>query len=327
MKAAHIALIITIVMVALIVGRISTSNADFNMGNPYWHGFSKFYEGREVSPVYHLSDLPDRDTTHTTLLIIGPVYHYRINDSAIVESYVKSGGNLVIIDDAGESDSLLKSLNSSIRITKAQLCQDVMYYQSPSFPILTNNSNAGIMACIDQIYTNGPAALSVYNETAILVSTTSGGWIDGNGNNILDGNEYYASYPVIASEKYGDGSLTVIADPDIFINTMIDRGDNSRLADNIFYGNTVYVDLSHERGLPLLTSVYYTLKNDQGAQVLCIITIILASLNGYVIFRRLIEVLSDETQKSRSEKQLIIDFMEHSHPERLDEKNEIVRKL
>ena len=62
MKGVYaLAVVVTVVLVLLIAGRLYTSNADFNIGNPYLNGFSKFYSGRDVSVLYHLSDLPATD--------------------------------------------------------------------------------------------------------------------------------------------------------------------------------------------------------------------------------------------------------------------------
>lgn len=327
MKAIHIVLITTVVLVILTAGRLYTSNADFSMGNPYWNGLSGFYESKTVIPLYHLSDLPEQDASNTTLLIVSPVYHYGQNDSAPIEAYLKRGGHLVVMDDFGESDSLLTALDSSIQIKKLPLCQDDKYFQSPSLPILTNISNSGITAGVGQIYTNNPVALALGDDTDILATTTSKAWLDIDRSGTFDKGEYFSTYPVIASENYGDGSLTVIADPDIFINSMMDRGDNNRLASNIFNGNIMYVDLSHGPGIPPLISAFYAIRYNIATQLLCVLAIILVFFNSYVLVKRFTRTTPEEAVERVSRRQKVVDFMEQKHHGRSDEKSEMMRKL
>lgn len=323
MKVVHIlAIIITIVLVLLVAVKLSTSSADYNKWNPYWNGMSKFYEGRDINFLFHLSDLPS-DEMNTTLLIISPTYSYVQNDSAAIEAYLERGGHVIVIDDFGESNSLLKSIETSIQIMPVSLCQNTDYYSSPSLPILTNVSGTGLTAGISQIYTNHPASLTIGNTTYVLASTSRMGWLDMDDNGYFDyNNGIFSSYPVIASENIGMGSLTVISDPDIFINSMILHGDNSKIASGIFNGNAIYVDISHGSSIPPLISAINTIRNNLTAQILSIIIILLASLLGYFLVRLSYHVDLVETIDNKYGERVIIDSSESSQLDHQDDKRE-----
>jgi hypothetical protein len=287
MKGVYaLATVITIILLVIVAGRLYTSNADFNLGNPYANGFSKFYAGQDITQLYHLSDLPGGNTAGTTLLIVDPQYKYRPGDSAAINSYVKNGGNLIVADNFGESDSLLAALDTSIRVRQISLRQNDPYYNTPENPIISNIISASITAGVSQLYLSHPASLDPGDNAMVLAYTSNNSWRDANGNGIKDNGESNGPFPVIARESYGAGSLTVIADPDLFMNSMIGKGDNQKLVAGIFGGNKVYLDLSHGSGTPMLMQAYNTVIENRIAQILLIAAILLITFVGYVMVRR-----------------------------------------
>lgn len=93
-----LAAVVTIIVVVIVAGRLYTSNADFNAGNPYASGYSKVYAGQEITEIYRLSDLPSENARGTALLVVDPQYPYRPGDAAAIAAYLNGGGNLVVID-------------------------------------------------------------------------------------------------------------------------------------------------------------------------------------------------------------------------------------
>jgi hypothetical protein len=320
-----LAAIVTIILVILIAGRLYTSNVDFNPGNPYWNGYSKFYAGNDLTQLYHLSDLPAGDTSGTTLLVVSPSYRYRPDDAAAIESYMIRGGSLIVMDDFGESDSLLKSLNTSIQLLQVPLYQEDNLNESSAFPVISNVSGTGLTVRVSQIYTNHPAALKAGYGTIIIASTNNRGWID-TGQNRIDNKEVgYDAFPIIAMQTYGSGSLTVISDPSIFVNGMIGQGDNSRLASNVFEWNKVYIDLSHSAGTPSLMSAFDTIRTDGVAQILLITVLLLLCFISFITIRRFYPGPGDESPDGIQEEDMGTGDSDQASPGQTDDTNNTKR--
>lgn len=184
------------------------------------------------------------------------------------------------------ADSLLSGLSTSIRVDPAPLYQDDKYDNSPAYPIIGNASDSGIVAGVSQICLSHPASLDPGLSSTVLASTSNKGWRDANGNGIKDKNESYGIFPVIARESFGIGSVTVIADPEMFSNGMIGQGDNEKLAAAVLDGRQVYLDLTHSPGIPTLASARDTVSHDRTAQILLIIAVLLIAFVGYVMIKR-----------------------------------------
>lgn len=54
-------------------------------------------------------------------------------------------------------------------------------------------------------------------DESVLVRTSEYAYLDENGNEKLDREEEIDSYPVVASEKLGEGQVILVSDPSVFI--------------------------------------------------------------------------------------------------------------
>jgi hypothetical protein len=121
---------------------------------------------------------------------------------------------------------------------------------------------------VSQLVFNHPAPLQVTGDVEVLARTTVMGWLDTNGNGIVDGTEQFGSYPLVARAAHGGGELFVAGDADLAINGMQGQGDNGGLMSNVLSSGTVYLDTGHGQQVPPLAWLYYTIKYNIVAQIL-----------------------------------------------------------
>jgi hypothetical protein len=263
-KTTLLIAIVAIIVMLIFVGKLYYSEADFTLENPSWNGFSRL-SGVDLQPLYSTADLADLGLSDT-LLIVSPIREYTQEESDSVSSFLQRGGKVVVMDDFGNANSLLESIGSPITINPTPLCEYENYHVNHTFPIVKDISQSDEMANVSQLMLNHPSSLNVSGSAYALAQTSARGWLDVNDNSRMDGLEKMGRYTVVARASYDNGQLLVISDPDIFINSMIDLGDNQAFMGNIFKGN-VWVDVGHGRSLTPVGAIYYAAKYDILAQI------------------------------------------------------------
>lgn len=274
-KATALVSIVCLIAIAVLSARFFFSEADFAMTNPSWNGLYVLSSEVDARPLYDLSSLSHNGVD--TLLIIGPTSNYTYDESVQVLSFLRRGGTVVVMDDFGASNSMLHAISSPISINSVPLCQHENYYVNMTFPIITDISQTPFTRNVSSLVLNHPAALDVKGDARVIASTSRYGWIDLNHDSMLDDGERMGVYPVAASCDYGNGKLLVFSDADIFINSMLDKGDNRALLKQLLAGS-VWVDVSHGHGMTPLGSIYYMLRHDLAAQLVALAIIIAFTL-------------------------------------------------
>lgn len=275
---------LAVLIILLVLGRFYFSEQDFNLQNSDWNGLSRLASATQLTPLYSTDALAGSGSGKT-LLIIGPKNNFTMAESTQVLAFLHSGGKVVVADDFGSADSLLDAIGSPIRIDPVLMCQYENYYVNQTFPIITNIT-APNMRNVRQLVLNHPASLNVTESTEVIASTSDKAWLDYNGNLSLDSGERMGVYPVAALASYAGGQLLVVSDPDLFVNSMQDKGDNAVFVSDVFTG-PVMVDVSHGMGVTPMGSVYYLIKLNPWAQALTaglIVCILLAFMARSEIF-------------------------------------------
>jgi hypothetical protein len=271
----------------LIAGKFFLSEMSFSPANPSWDGVSSVMTG-SMRPLYGFDQMP-RDAEGNTLLIAGPSTNYTREDAWYVQSFLQQGGRVVVMDDFGTANSLLRNISAPVTIQHTALCQDLEYYKKPSFPIVRGIGNSSLTVNVSRLVFNHPAPLQVTGDAEVLARTTAMGWLDVDGKGSVSGNEKFSSFPLIARAAYGSGELFVAGDADLAINAMQDQGDDGVLMGNVLRSGTVYLDVAHGQQVPPLAWLYYTVKYNIVAQILFALLIFILGF-AYVtrgrIFRR-----------------------------------------
>jgi hypothetical protein len=273
-----------VLALVLIAGKFFLSEVSFSPANPSWDGASCVMTGA-TRPLYSFDGLPPGDG-RSTLLIVGPTVNYTPADASRVGAFLQQGGRVVVMDDFGTANDLLRNISAPITIQPTALCQDLEYYKKPSFPIVHGIGNSSLTANVGQLVFNHPAPLQVTGDAEVLARTTIMGWLDVDGQGSVSGNEQFSSYPLVARAAYGSGELFVAGDADLAINAMQGQGDDGVLIGNILQSGTVYLDVGHGQQVPPLAWLYYTVKYNIVAQILFALLIFILGY-AYVVRGRL----------------------------------------
>jgi transglutaminase-like putative cysteine protease len=179
------------------------------------------------------------------LLIIHPIEPI---NSATLQAYVSNGGRVLIADDFGMGDVALREFGINIRRERISSTQENFENRS-CCPVIVGSDDS--MASSDgppiltgeiEVVTNYPASIyteedSGFDRRVPLLAFPEEAFVDKNYNGILETKEEGANDPIglnLAEGFYvGKGKLAVISDPSIFINEMIEIGDNKRLYTDI----------------------------------------------------------------------------------------------
>lgn len=285
---------LAILLILLCLGRFYFSEADYNLQNTGWNGLSHLASAAHVTPLYNTTSLAGPGSGRT-LLIVNPAKNFTKAESAQVLAFMHSGGKVVVADDFGNADSLLQDIGSPITVDPVLLCQYDNYYVNQTFPIITNISSPYAQN-VRQLVLNHPASLNVTGNSEVIASSSDRSWLDYNGNLSLDSNEQMGIYPIVARTAYAGGELLVISDPDIFVNSMLDKGDNAAFMSDVFTG-PVLVDVSHGMSVTPVGSVYYVVKLQLWAQALAVV-LILCGLFAFMARKELL-IKIDARRKKR----------------------------
>lgn len=278
-KATLLLAALAVIILVLGSARFYFSEADYALENYGWNGLSQL--SSHVKPLYSMADLPIPGSGNT-LLIISPATNFSPDESGHVLSFMQSGGKVVVLDDFGKANSLLNDINSPMTINPVLLCQQDDYYMNQSFPIIENISPSIYTEKVTKLVLNHPASLQVTDSAQVLASSSHTGWLD-NGNITLDANEQMGTYPVMARASYASGELLVVSDPDVLVNSMLDKGDNRAFLSNLINGD-VWVDAAHGRDVTPLGRLFYIVKYSLPAQVALALLILLGCFGLIRIF-------------------------------------------
>lgn len=270
------ALVVTVALTGVVAA--STSQTAFGSYNPAWDGASDLRtlaadEGAEPLVALNTSSYSTVEPNATIAVILSPDDPYSQTERSRVTSFVQQGGTLVVAEDYGQQTTpLLRALGVDTRIDGAPLRDEQEYYRSPAFAVATNVSDSPETEGVDQLTLNHGTSLrtnSTENGTTVLVSSSEFAYLDQNRNGELDASEELASRPVVVRETVGEGTVYVVADPSLFINAMLERPGNARLASNLFGAHDrVLLDYSHLSGTPPLMRAVLTLQGSPFWQVL-----------------------------------------------------------
>ncbi|MFC4406275.1 DUF4350 domain-containing protein [Haloarchaeobius iranensis] len=249
----------------------STSTAAFGGYNPAWDGSRDARvladEGAEVTVLQETSGYDSLPGENTTAVVLSPSESYDASSRARFRSFVERGGTLVVAGDFdGGTNELLAAVGAESRVDGRVLRDERFHGASPALPVATNISESQYTESVGRVALNYPSVVDPGPNATTIVASSNYSYLDTNGNDALDDSEQLASYPVVTTESVGAGTVIAVSDPSLFINTMLEKGDNRAFATNLFAGETVAFDYSHSAGLPPLTALVLDLRSSAFAQ-------------------------------------------------------------
>lgn len=289
---------ITLLALSLLVPIVSTTT-DFSIYNTGWNGTSKLaiktYQagkfvptleirntGTEVDPVVKSFTTADIEPSRGAIFIIGPSTSFSKTDGAYVSSFLANGGIVVLADDFGTGNSLLSQLNTTSRFAD-QLVIDFAFQKKPEFVVAYNfEVQHELTTGVSMLLLNYPSAISPSSNSTVLATTSSASWMDLNANEFRDPNEPVGPFPLLTVETMGRGTLVLLADPSVLINSMEPYLDNGVFVDNLLrfasYGRSqVLIDESHRDFFdPIGFSVAFLGELSETARLAIIVFVIVA---------------------------------------------------
>jgi hypothetical protein len=232
--------------------------------NPDWNGCSKVASAnRNITLLLsYRMQLPNQPSL---LAIIGPSTAFTNDDIAEIRTFLESGGTVLLADDFGTGNALLKGLNVSARFSGKPLADLYYYSKAPRFPLISAFSPSPITANVTTVVLNRPSYIDITNASVVtkLASSSPFSFVDLNGNGRASPNETINSYPVIVDTQIGSGWLILVSDPSMFVNEMINLYDNMQLFQNLLKmgGDSLIFDVQHLERAPL-TDWRVMLKDD-----------------------------------------------------------------
>jgi len=237
-------------LLAVVVWRYP-SPGDFLSDNPSWNGMSDFIEEFHARPIKSLRDLPPAPAD--TMLIVVPYERFAQDELASLDSFLRRGGTLLLMDDYGYGNEVLSYLGAPVRFSGQPLLDPLYTYRNEQFPRV-QNVDASVQDLAD-LALNHATALADVPAEATLVTSSSFSFLDLDGNGNWDPDDSRGPFPVAARQRVGDGSLVVVADPSIVINSMnvggnyafikVMQGERQVLVDESHLPRDQSVDLGH----------------------------------------------------------------------------------
>ena len=252
-----VALAVTLFMMA------GSSSASLGTYNTQWDGTAEIRAvaddaEAETTIIQNTSRYAQPPPNETVAVVLSPTETYADSEIGAVRSFVRSGGTLLVAEDYGDGgNELLSAVGADARIDQRPLRDERRAGPSPAFPRATPVANHTYLAGVEGLMLNHGSVVNPGSATT-LVRSSEFSYLDQNQNNALDDEEELSSWPVVTIEEVGAGTVVVVSDPSIFLNSMLDRSDNAALLENIVGTHqTVLIDVSHSTALPPLVALRF----------------------------------------------------------------------
>ncbi|PWR71759.1 DUF4350 domain-containing protein [Methanospirillum stamsii] len=227
----------------------STNNLEFSKSNPGWNGTSQFFSDTDrhtTVEIYNLSQLTNAE--NVTLLIIAPDNEFFPNQTVLYRDFLLRGNTIILADDFGTGNSLLKGIGSHISLLRGILTSVDRAYNDGYTVVTYPASEHPLLSGVDSLVLERSSTL-LGGEPLITSSLFS--WVDRDEDKEITKKELLGKYTVMSGEKIGNGEIIVLSDPSIFINSM--RNLENKYSNPIFIKNIIqlhpllYIDQVNSR--------------------------------------------------------------------------------
>jgi len=216
----------------LLVMHLSANNLEFSRYNTGWNGTSSFFSDLDRHRTLDSSD-PGSLAGHppnSTLLIIAPDQHPAAAQLAAYGAFLREGNTIFLADDFGTGNEILTGIGSRITILPGNLSSLDRHYDDPYLITVYRTAAESPFPLPEDFVLNRPAPL---DGGSPLMLTSVMSWTDANGDHRLNTKEDMGTFPVMVTESVGPGTVIVLSDPSIFINSMYNQPENSNNRDFI----------------------------------------------------------------------------------------------
>ena len=223
---------------------------DLWVENQFWNGLSSFYSIELPVRIDSLTELEITvNPSGSTLFIIGPYQGFTMVDAESILNYLGRGGTLVLLDDFGSGNQLLSLLGLDVRFDSRVMIDPIFRDRNMVLPRAITIA----YPTVEYIVLNYPTTLTNVDTEYVTVWSSPVSYLLSEMDEEPNG---YSSNPVVAEIPFDNGKIVLISDSSIFINGMIEKGDNLELLEYLSKGSSM-IDESHilETRLSLFQSV------------------------------------------------------------------------
>jgi hypothetical protein len=243
---AWITIALLLVSSLILVFHFSTTNEEFSRYNVGWTGTSDFFSTLDRHTTVDIASPSDlAGYKNATLLLIAPDHTFTTAEGALYRDFVARGNTLLLADDFGSGNTLLRSFGSSILIRQGNLSSADRAYADVGMVVVHPVGDTWFFPAGSSLVVNQAATLTGGEP---LLKTTIFSWVDENPDRNLSSVKVFGTLTVMAQEKIGNGTLYVLSDPSIFINGMNDHGAK--------YANRLFLDEIAHTPAPILIDTY-----------------------------------------------------------------------
>ena len=246
-KYLAIILLISAFLTAPVTVPLFKSSTSYSIFNTGWDGASKFArlahdEGKNILPVFEPFDTAKIGKMHGVLLIIGPNVSFTRSEVNELREFLGRGNTVLIADDFGTGNELLRALNVSVRISRHPL-GDFFYLKDDRLIVSVRINDPILARNVSRIVTNEPAGITLTRAGEVYPSRVA----------MVD--MHRGTYPIMAEIRYGRGRIVVLSDPDVLTNMQFQENE-AFLKNLIDYlgGETFYFDEAHHPDFSLYTA-------------------------------------------------------------------------
>jgi len=230
-------IIISFIIISVVAYTIPSTD-DLSPYNPLWNGLSRLvsdFGGRVIT----LKDIKLIYPPRSIILVIGFDKNISEEDLSYVKSYVLRGGVLVIADEREEVNKFLESLDISASVSGEIVADYVFMYRNPLLPIAFAKISGDNLS----IYLNYASYINISRpgEGVCVAYTSLYSFIDKDLSGSRETSEPYGPFCVVYLVRIGDGYVYLISDSSVFINSMINLGDNERFIKYLVDGRDLYI--------------------------------------------------------------------------------------
>ena len=248
------------------------------------------------------------------LIVAGVEKPYTKDEMTSISKYLEHGGKLLLADDRGYSEPLMKQLGINLKINTSKVYSP-SYLKNPDFIELSGYIDSGPVVNTDYtVVSDKPATFQGFVPGTVFLTTDNNSWIDVNGNKDRDLNEPLRTF-VLGFFLNGN---TFLSDPSIFINDMWVRDQNAKFGTDLVramlpYGGKVIFDESRHvstdaahRAQKALYDIFIFVAFDNYARAVMVAACIIAVL----IYLRYVRLPTDWRHMPNLDEPYLVNYAE-----------------
>jgi hypothetical protein len=226
MKTSSVVLIVIslVLAVSLIAVWFYPSIRDFMASNTMWNGIRNFTSQFGEQTIDSLNNLPGEPEQEILLSI--PYLALNQEDLSKIKQFVDGGNTLLLMDDFGYGNDVLTYLGINARFDHSLLLDPLFCYKNEYFPRITDFAPAIKEKGVEAIAFNHATFLINVDEAHALAWSSKDSFADINKNGTKNADEKTGPFIVAAEYQVGQGTVEIVSDPSLIINTMVNRNDN-----------------------------------------------------------------------------------------------------